>query len=67
MDFVTPIATEQKKPRKTQKLFLQNGAENCFRFRFSLHIRVLRFNLVKNGINLQKYSLTLFEILGEHA
>jgi len=43
---VTPIATEilaLEKPRKWD--FRQNGAENYFRFRFSLHIRILRGRL----------------------
>jgi len=41
-----PIATEilaLEKPRKL--VFRQNGGENYFRFRFSLHIRNLRGRL----------------------
>ena len=49
-----PIATEilaLEKPRKL--VFRQNGGENYFRFRFSLHFVIYVVDLVDNATNLE--------------
>ena len=59
--FVTPIATGILALEKARKwVFRQNGGENYFRFRFSLHIRFSVVDLVDNATNLEIASLTLF-------